>query len=122
VAVSAVTITICFNRCVFVSPSIQPLMRHSLILLLVYHVTSQLYMNCPAYKQFGQKLRTNFQRYTNLPYLLLSIIHTHSSFTNRCTFIKTLITVYINTLRTGLLNCLNARSQGLIFRHRASSI
>ena len=26
----------------------------------------------------------------------------------------------INTLRTGLLNCLNARSRGLNFRHRAS--
>ena len=29
---------------------------------------------------------------------------------------------YINTLRTGLLNCLNARSRGLTFRHRASCI
>ena len=29
---------------------------------------------------------------------------------------------FINTLRTGLLNCLNARSRGLTFRHRASSI
>ena len=28
----------------------------------------------------------------------------------------------VNTLRTGLLNCLNARSRGLIFRHRASCI
>ena len=28
----------------------------------------------------------------------------------------------INTLRTGLLNCLNARSRGLNFRHRASCI
>jgi hypothetical protein len=28
----------------------------------------------------------------------------------------------VNTLRTGLLNCLNARSQGLTFRHRASYI
>ena len=28
----------------------------------------------------------------------------------------------INTLKTGLLNCLNARSRGLIFRHRASCI
>ena len=27
-----------------------------------------------------------------------------------------------NTLRTGLLNCLNARSWGLTFRHRASCI
>ena len=27
-----------------------------------------------------------------------------------------------NTLRTGFLNCLNARSRGLTFRHRASSI
>ena len=26
------------------------------------------------------------------------------------------------TLRTGLLNCLNARSRGLTFRHRASCI
>ena len=28
----------------------------------------------------------------------------------------------VNTLRTGLLNCLNARSPGLTFRHRASCI
>ena len=28
----------------------------------------------------------------------------------------------INTLRTGLLNCLNAHSRGLTFRHRASCI
>ena len=28
----------------------------------------------------------------------------------------------VNTLRTGLLNCLNARSRGLTFRHRASCI
>ena len=28
----------------------------------------------------------------------------------------------VNTLRTGLLNCLNARSRGLTFRHRASSV
>ena len=28
----------------------------------------------------------------------------------------------IKTLRTGLLNCLNARSRGLTFRHRASCI
>jgi hypothetical protein len=27
-----------------------------------------------------------------------------------------------NTLRTGLLNCLNARSRGLTFRHLASCI
>ena len=31
-------------------------------------------------------------------------------------------TILLNTLRTGLLNCLNARSRGLTFRHRASSI
>ena len=31
-------------------------------------------------------------------------------------------TCFINTLRTGLLNCLNARSRGLTFRHRASCI
>ena len=29
---------------------------------------------------------------------------------------------FINALRTGLLNCLNARSRGLTFRHRASFI
>ena len=29
---------------------------------------------------------------------------------------------YVNTLRMGLLNCLNARSRGLNFRHRASCI
>ena len=28
----------------------------------------------------------------------------------------------LNTLRTGLLNCLNARSRGLTSRHRASCI
>ena len=30
--------------------------------------------------------------------------------------------INLNTLRTGLLNCLNARSRGLTFRHRASCI
>ena len=30
--------------------------------------------------------------------------------------------VFVNTLRTGLLNCLNARPRGLTFRHRASCI
>ena len=30
--------------------------------------------------------------------------------------------VFVNTLRTGLLNCLNARSRGLTSRHRASCI
>ena len=34
----------------------------------------------------------------------------------------TLSTVDINTVRTGPLNCLNARSRGLTFRHRASCI
>ena len=43
-------------------------------------------------------------------------------------FIVTISVGYIlycgsfNTLRTGLLNCLNARSRGLTFRHRASCI
>lgn len=57
VAVSDGTVTICFNRCVFVPPSIQPLMRHALILLLVYHVTSHLYTKCHEYSdtQFWQK-------------------------------------------------------------------
>jgi len=32
------------------------------------------------------------------------------------------ISYVIYTLRTGLLNCLNARSRGLTFRHRASCI
>ena len=31
-------------------------------------------------------------------------------------------TPILNTVRTGLLNCLNARSRGLSFRHRASCI
>jgi len=30
--------------------------------------------------------------------------------------------INFNTLRTGLLNCLNARSRSLTFRHRASCI
>jgi len=30
--------------------------------------------------------------------------------------------VFFNTLKTGLLNCLDARSRGLTFRHRASCI
>ena len=32
------------------------------------------------------------------------------------------LTCIVNTLRTGLLNCLNARSRSLNFRHRASCI
>ena len=33
-----------------------------------------------------------------------------------------MLSQHLNTLRTGLLNCLNARSRGLTFRHRASCI
>ena len=33
-----------------------------------------------------------------------------------------MFTFSLNALRTGLLNCLNARSRGLTFRHRASCI
>ena len=36
--------------------------------------------------------------------------------------VKYVVITVLNTLRTGLLNCLNARSRGLIFRHRASCI
>ena len=37
--------------------------------------------------------------------------------------INGLLTTFVFiTLRTGLLNCLNARSKGLTFRHRASCI
>ena len=32
------------------------------------------------------------------------------------------VKTFVITLRTGLLNCLNARSRGLTFRHRASCI
>ena len=32
------------------------------------------------------------------------------------------VRIQVNTLRTGLLNCLNARLRGLTFRHRASCI
>jgi len=39
-----------------------------------------------------------------------------------CTALYWTDTVFINTLRTGLLNCLNAHSRGLTFRHHASSI
>jgi len=37
-------------------------------------------------------------------------------------FCQTLLLLLFNTLRTVLLNCLNARSRGLTFRHRASCI
>ena len=36
--------------------------------------------------------------------------------------LKTIEGIIFNTLRTGLLNCLNARSRGLTFRHCASCI
>ena len=35
---------------------------------------------------------------------------------------KSVEDMQLNTLRTGLLNCLNARSRGLTFRHRASCV
>ena len=35
---------------------------------------------------------------------------------------SSIIPTELNILRTGLLNCLNARSRGLTFRHRASCI
>ena len=41
----------------------------------------------------------------------------------RQTNTHTMLHTFLNTLRTtGLLNCLNARSRGLTFRHRASCI
>ena len=39
-----------------------------------------------------------------------------------CSFCMVGFSGYINTLRAGLLNCLNACSRGLTFRHRASCI
>ena len=38
------------------------------------------------------------------------------------TSLYVILELQLNTLRTGLLNCLNARSRGLTFRHRASCI
>ena len=43
----------------------------------------------------------------------------HHTYHKRCESINA---IYLNTLRTGLLNCLNARSRDLIFRHHASCI
>ena len=40
----------------------------------------------------------------------------------RFVFIDVVSNGRVNTLRTGLLNFLNARSRGLTFRHRASCI
>ena len=51
-------------------------------------------------------------------YRWVSIGYRHSDRTAQ----KTEICLRCNTLRTGLLNCLNARSRGLTFRHRASCI
>jgi hypothetical protein len=83
------TITICFNRRVLVRLSIQPLMRHALILLLVYHVTSQLYMNWPAYKQFGQKLHTMMPKpiLFVFKYYLYSCVATATIGTITCTLL-----------------------------------
>ena len=60
--------------------------------------------------------------------VVLSLGHAHATFlTPRIlTFFLDLgekhVHLRLNTLRTGLLNCLNARSWGLTFRHRASCI
>ena len=54
----------------------------------------------------------------------LNIVASRWKFTNidHDTFFIKSRSVLLNTLRTGLLNCLNARSRGLNFRHRASCI
>ena len=70
--------------------------------------------------------------YKGLPLLLLrisdnflclsmSVMHVCCFLTPEDVFPRTFWTV-INTLRTGILNCLNARSRGLNFRYRASCI
>jgi len=56
-----------------------------------------------------------FQHHYVVVYLIRDFNKIHYS----CNFLSLDV---INTLRTGLLNCLNARSRGLTFRHRASCI
>ena len=48
--------------------------------------------------------------------------HATSSVTSISSFCLVNLCRSINTLRTGLFNCLNARSRGLNFRYRASCI
>ena len=62
--------------------------------------------------------------------MLFHILHILSKLTGPDIFLSTclsrmcrlLSSFVVNTLRTGLLNCLNARSRGLTFRHRASCL
>jgi hypothetical protein len=66
----------------------------------------------------------NFQNILSCSYLTslpLSLISLYQINTDRFTHILP-SHHFINTLRAGLLNCLNARSRGLSFRHRASCI
>ena len=80
----------------------------------------------------------NFVNYVFYCYVFFILIVTHVLFCVLCFIVLLRVlfflqmcavllppgvnTVAVNTLRTGLLNCLNARSRGLTFRHRASCI
>ena len=78
----------------------------------------------------GHSLETNSQSAIQIPYRLCNS-NTQFCVHKNVTLITVLypfnslhnVTVcFFNTLRTELLNCLNARSRGLNFRHRASCI
>ena len=84
-------------------------------------------INTPPSTQPNQQTRRHPYRYAIIHqyYTAISVAcliyilseYSHTKFKFNCTFLET-----FNTLRTGLLNCLNARSRGLKFRHRASCI
>ena len=63
-------------------------------------------------------MKLTTQLHLELRLRMIGTIHAYMA----CTGTSDLDHYMINTLRTGLLNCLNARSQGLTFRHCASCI
>ena len=77
----------------------------------------------------GKNKRRNWIRMCNLIFSTDFVCNISHSKNNSASFITDvhrsvckvpLFLIYFNTLTTGLLNCLNARSPGITFRHRAS--
>ena len=71
----------------------------------------------PYIRAFLENVSRKFKFYWHL--IRITIL---SMQTDKCTFVTISRSFLLNTLRTGFLNCLNARSRGLTFRHLASCI
>ena len=102
----------------------------TLLTTFLWNAPTQSRIRCSIYqhkftRQDGESMTSHYLKYANRAANLqpaLSEEDLVGALTSHCPVIvqRSLIRGNINTLRTGLLNCLNARSRGLTFRHRAS--